>query len=367
MSRAAVCGYFGFGNAGDEAVLYAMLHSWRTLYPGCKPLVLSANPEATRQAYRVEAAPRWPPPRLTAALRQVDVLVHGGGSLLQDTTGLPSLLYYLGVIHLAQRLGKPVAVFGQGMGPLEHGLSRRLVRRVIGGVQMLSVRDEDSAQLLAQMGVKRPVEVYADPVFLLKPQAIATDIAAGRQDLIAQGLDPDRKLAGFALRPWPGTERVAPEVVATARWLREQGWQVAFLPFHPPQDTGISQQLAAEAGDSAAVVLTWSQLPSLIGLVGNMHLLVGMRLHALILAALLGLPAVGLVYDPKVGSFLKEVGLPGLAPPEWGENRLLPLVTELLAAQESIMFQVNGQVAELRRRAQAGMERLGQVWPEVFY
>lgn len=367
MSRAAVCGYFGFGNAGDEAVLYAMLRSWRTLYPGCDPLVLSADPEATRKAYGVEAALRWPPPQLAAALRQVDVLVHGGGSLLQDATGLPSLLYYLAVIHLAQRLGKPVAVFCQGMGPLKRGLSRRLVRRVLGKVDLLSVRDPDSAQLLARIGVERPVEVYADPVFLLSPEMVAADIVAGKQNLAAQGLDPDRKLAGFALRPWPGAERVAQDVVAAAHWLKARGWQVAFLPFHPPQDTAISRQLAQECSSSGAVVLTWSQLPSLIGLVGNMHLVIGMRLHALILATLLKIPAVGLVYDPKVGSFLEQVGLPGLAPHEWGENRLLPLVTELLAAQESTMLQVNNQVRLLRHRARAGMERLGQVWPELFH
>ncbi|TDA68696.1 MAG: polysaccharide pyruvyl transferase CsaB [Clostridia bacterium] len=366
MSRAAVCGYFGFNNAGDEAVLYAMLRAWRTLYPGCEPLVLSADPEATRRAYQVEAAPRWPLPQLAAALRQVEVLVHGGGSLLQDTTGLPSLLYYLGVIHLARRLGKPVAVFCQGMGPLESGLSRRLVPRVLDKVDLLSVRDQDSAQLLKKIGVIHPVEVYADPVFLLDPEAVAANVAAERQSLVAQGLASDRKLAAFALRPWPGWERVAGEVVATARWLQDHGWQVVFLPFQPPQDAGISQQLARQCG-AGAVVLTWSQLPSLIGLVGNMNLMIGMRLHALILAALLEIPAVGLVYDPKVKSFLAQAGLPGLGPPEWGEGKLLPLVTELLAAQKSIILQVNSQVRVLRHQARAGMERLGQVWPGIFH
>ena len=49
-----------------------------------------------------------------------------------------------------------------------------------------------------------------------------------------------------------------------------------------------------------------------MSLVGRLHLMVGMRLHSLIYAANMGIPMAGLVYEPKVSSFLEEARQPAI-------------------------------------------------------
>ena len=45
-----------------------------------------------------------------------------------------------------------------------------------------------------------------------------------------------------------------------------------------------------------------------IGLFARMQVVVSMRLHALVFSAGQGVPLVGVVYDPKVSSFLSYIG-----------------------------------------------------------
>lgn len=104
--RAVLCGYYGKGNGGDEALLASLL---QMLPSEVSPLVLSGNPDQTRDRYRVETCDRFRLLPVLQALRQSDVFIWGGGSLIQDATSAVSPLYYGGLMALAQQLGlKPL-------------------------------------------------------------------------------------------------------------------------------------------------------------------------------------------------------------------------------------------------------------------
>jgi polysaccharide pyruvyl transferase WcaK-like protein len=51
----------------------------------------------------------------------------------------------------------------------------------------------------------------------------------------------------------------------------------------------------------------------ILGVMSLCRLFVGMRLHSLIISAKAGTPVVGMVYAPKVRSFLAQLGTPELA------------------------------------------------------
>ena len=99
------------------------------------------------------------------------MLISGGGGLLQDVTGPKSIIYYLGVVLMARLLGKPVFFYAQGIGPVNTVVGKALVRLVANRVNAITVRDPDSKEELAVMGVTRPpVYVTADPVLgLIRP------------------------------------------------------------------------------------------------------------------------------------------------------------------------------------------------------
>ena len=177
MKRIVVSGYYGSKNAGDEAMLAAMIEVLSELDPQVNITVISADPEDTRKRHGVHAVSWLSLSEIVGALRSADLLVSGGGSLLQNVTSGRSLYYYLGVIWLAERLGVPVMLYAQGIGPVCGGLARGLMRRIAGDAALITVRDHGSYEEIENLGVKKPpVLVTADPVLAIHP----VDLGIGR-------------------------------------------------------------------------------------------------------------------------------------------------------------------------------------------
>jgi len=343
MPKIVLSGYYGFQNTGDEAVLFSILEALRQEIAGAEITVLSNDPVQTSRAYQVPAVNRWQPRQVLTALKEADLLLSGGGSLLQDVTGRRSLYYYLGVIFLAQLLKKPVAYYAQGIGPLRSPSSRRLVKWVSNRAELITVRDEESARLLAAMGVNRvPIRLTADPVFGLDPARMALPGAGELWE--REGIEPAPVKVALAVRKWPpaGLEESLAEI---CRALTEQGCQVVLWPFHYPADQAYSRSLTRYLDGRAVVLKQNYNLPQMLALAGEFDLVVGMRLHALILAVLMGVPCAGLAYDPKVEALLRELEQPligrvdELKPGEAG-RRAAAVLEKLPLLQEKLRLKV---------------------------
>ncbi|MGC8669161.1 MAG: polysaccharide pyruvyl transferase CsaB [Chthonomonadales bacterium] len=300
--RIVVSGYYGCGNLGDEAVLAGILYSFRVRRPDMPTefTVLSANPAVTRRVHGVNAIPRMGPAALWRSIKECRLLISGGGSLFQDVTSLRSLLYYAMVPHFAFRLKRPVMLYAQGVGPLRRPIAQRIVRGVANRAAVVSVRDEASAELLRQIGVRRAVEVTADPAFAL-PVGDAGPLM--REFGLERGA-----LLGFALRPWPA--QVVP-VSAFARMVEVAAqWASAhpvFIPLHPPGDLELAEHIARASQLPVTLIRRRMAPQEGIALIAQMKALAAMRLHALIFAAMAGVPSVTLAYDPKVEAMAKRL------------------------------------------------------------
>jgi polysaccharide pyruvyl transferase CsaB len=234
-----------------------------------------------------------------AALAGCDALVLGGGSLLQDATSFNSLLYYAALIVAARLQGKPVLLWGQGLGPLRRRRSEGLVRMVLPLATGISWRDPDSAALAARWGVHAPIG--SDPVWGLPPQpwtgAGGPIILCWRQSPL---LDQGRWQALLS---------------ALDQLADQSGRLVQWLPFHLDQDRGLLEELdrrgwlPARLKSRSSLVEVGSPEEAQARLAGA-GLVIAMRLHGLILAALAGAPCAALSYDPKVRSAAEGIGCP---------------------------------------------------------
>ncbi|HEX6972028.1 MAG TPA: polysaccharide pyruvyl transferase family protein, partial [Limnochordia bacterium] len=177
-----LAGYYGFANPGDEAMLAALIGGIRTADRGAHCVVLSADPPATIRQHGsgggVSAVRRDDPRAVWRALRQADLLIFGGGTLLQDVTGWLSPFYYLALIALARSAGCPVALHAQGFGPLRGRAARALAARWISACTSVSARDPDAAAALRDLYRAGPgrkaaeIAVVPDPAFALGPSAL---------------------------------------------------------------------------------------------------------------------------------------------------------------------------------------------------
>ena len=309
MKHIVISGYYGFGNTGDEAALAGTLASFRSLDENVGFTVLSANPVETATAHGVPAEPRFSLPAVVRAIRKADLLISGGGSIFQDATSARSATYYFGVILIAKILCKPVMLYAQGIGPITRSLTKAQVRLILNRVNLITVRDEDSAVLLRGLGVTvPPIHVTADASFALEPEG--DDVCASV--LEKAGVPAERPKLGVALRSWRVGEDW-PRVVADgiAATVARIGAVPVFIPMQYPDDVQLAEAVAAAVGGESVILRERLAPVSVKAAIGRMDVVLAMRLHAALFAAAQGVPFAALSYDPKVAAFAKTIpGLP---------------------------------------------------------
>ncbi len=303
--RILVSGYFGFGNLGDEAILESLTGELQRQSPQARLRVLTADPERAR-ALGLEPVPRKSPLPILRAMLDSDLLISGGGGLVQDSTGPGSVAYYLGLVALARGLGRQAMLFCQGWGPLRTPKGRILARLLAPLANLATFRDEPSCQDFQALAPRVPVRLTADPALLLEPPPPAESAAILHAEGLGRTPEESGPLVAVAVRPWPGAPLEA-LTRALEEFSRATGARYLFLAFQPDRDTEPSERIAAGLGPRARVARPRTPRET-VGLLAQSDLVVAMRLHALILAAGQGLPHLGLSYDPKVERFCARAG-----------------------------------------------------------
>jgi polysaccharide pyruvyl transferase CsaB len=313
MQRAVLCGYYGMGNGGDEALLATLL---QMLPKDIQPIVLSANPKATESLHQVEASDRYAVFGLINVLTRSDLFIWGGGSLMQDATSARNPIYYGGLMGLAQGMGLQTIAWAQGVGPLKRRLSKWIARRALQGCTSVSVRDRYSAQMLADWQIKSVVA--PDPVWALAaaPMDIYRDLASPRVAVV--------------LRSHPALTscRLATITEALQRLQLQTNAYILLVPFQPTQDKVIAQAICDSLNDklpNRSQIMIEKDPRRLKGIFRGVDLAIAMRLHGLIMAASEGCQCSAISYDPKVSYLMEDLKISG-----W-ELENLPDDAQLLA------------------------------------
>ena len=302
-----ICGAYGRGNAGDDAILEAILQEMRSLDPDMPMTVLSKDPKSTRLTYRVQAVHRANFPAWHRAMHHAKLYINGGGSLIQDVTSRRSLWYYLHNIQTAKRCGCKVQMYGCGIGPVIRESHRKMAARVLNAnVDAITLREPDSLEELRAMGVDKPeILLTADPALTLRqaPEDQTDSV------LLRAGIPPHGRYICFALRRWKGFEEKAPLFSKAAEYAYQTyGLTPVFAAVEKHLDPGANQMAARGLSVPHYFLNDAGSAGTIIGALSRMEIVVSMRLHALIFAAGQGIPLAGVVYDPKVSAFLRYIG-----------------------------------------------------------
>ena len=383
MSRTAVlAGYYGFGNTGDEAILSSILAGLRRRVPGISFAVVSGDPDATARRHGVETIAWRDVADLQKRIAESDAVIVGGGGLFQDYWGLDTstlltprhgeIAFYTAPAVLAALAKKPALLYGLGIGPLASEEARRYVRAAADTAVHLSVRDEASRALLAEIGVPAArILVSADPAFALEIPARAPAPAATCREL---GIEPRGPIVGVSLRPWSiGVDQAAWEarvVAALDQFLGRNEATILFVPLEKSpwtdqDDFAQAERLSAGLArrDRAAVLNRPLAPEETAGLLGACDLVLGMRLHALVFAARGGVPCVGLAYDPKVTALLERLGVAemGLSLPEATADSILARLEDARRDGPSLSARLRQAAEQLRTLAEEDLDRAGRL------
>jgi len=349
--RFLLSGYYGFGNLGDEALLAIIVEQLRRRWPTAMIEVLSATPEATRAEYDVDATQRHDLLAVRQAIRRSTCLLSGGGGLLQNTTSLRSLLYYAGMLHVAARAALPTCIFAQSIGPLD-ACGRRVVARLCRSVGLATVRDTASERLLRELLPQLRIERTADPVFLMRsPSSEEREAPLGLRS-------ESGPLAFISVRRSKQSEQVVERVVRAVDHLATRwGIRSVFVPLGGASDAEVATAVIRKS-TSRPLLLPGGDLATTAALIARCDVVIGMRLHALILAAAAHVPFLSLSYDPKVTALTDDLEYP--LPPLWHSDPSMTTEASPEALVDRLCSERTALTATLaagHRRMQAAAER----------
>ncbi|MBA9027827.1 polysaccharide pyruvyl transferase CsaB [Peribacillus huizhouensis] len=310
--KIVISGFYGLGNTGDEAILESIIDNLREGLDHPELTVFSLSPEQTANTFQVKSVYRgWRHQfkEKVRALKDADLLISGGGGLLQDAYPTKFLFgplpYYLLIVLLAKLCGTKVMFFSQGIGPVTSRWGKILMK-LSNLADFITVRDQYSKDYLENLGIKKPETVVtSDIVFAFKKKEDNRCI----QSLPLKG---NEKLVAVSVRPW--FEHVKQfEQMATIldTLIEERGVTPVFVPMEGHHDKKASEQVMAhmKSADRTLMLGTDFTPNQYLNFIGECDMTIGMRLHALIFSTLMGIPHIGFSYDKKVESLLKRSGM----------------------------------------------------------
>ena len=343
--RIVISGYYGFDNVGDDAILLSIIQALKEENAAIKITVLSNDPSKTEDIYGVDAVNRWDIKQVVSALKQSDGLISGGGSLLQDETGFKSIPYYAGIMKIAQFHRKPVFVYAQGMGPINKGINKQIVKHVLKKTYT-TVRDEASKELLRNIGLKTNIEIVPDPVL-----GITLD---SKQNNWWNQQSFQSPVITVSVRDWPSTVDFKKKVAESLDLAANHGNTIVFIPMHGEHDDRASRDVSGLMTQKSFIAPQDASIEEKIIMIGKSNLLVGMRLHALIFSSVMETPFIALSYDPKIDAFADISGQPvagHVNETGWDAVSLYEKIEMMLKMEEEEVKKLRETITPLKQKA----------------
>lgn len=318
--KALVVGWYGAPNVGDEVLLTVLKRRIGEL--GGTLMVVSADPALTRRMHGTDAVDFNNLGEIAGALQWADVLVMGGGGIFQDhhpfrlqgiyDPVLSDIAAYARPVLMARQFGVPVVIWGHGVGPLRKPDSRDVVRDVFNGATAVSVRDDESLQLLREIGVDRAVEVGPDPGWLYARYC-------AQRDTLQPGKDKcGKKTLALVVREWGGDWK--DKLVDAIQSMTPDSWSIMWVAFQAnisesgaTSDLAILEELRERAPAWAkGQLLTPTTPDEAWAILSDADAIMSMRLHASILGLSARKPVAGLEYDEKMARAHAMAGMPSV-------------------------------------------------------
>lgn len=316
MSQVLLAGNLRVRDPGDDALVTAFR---RGLPEHEMVLVTSgASPRRDHRGHRlISMRDRG---RVLAALRQAQILILGDGALRgsqppvrgRDRDRIRSGLH-IGLA--AKALGRRVALLGVGAGGLEGGADRTRASLLVRISDLLILRDPSTADELAAAGAPGPFRVAADPVWCASDPSPepAREPKLGPHDALVI-LDADA---------WLLDPAIAPRLAATCDRLAAGGFRIRLAPWRvgatEADDLDLARAVAARMGAQARVLLPPADFAETRAEAGCAQVVLGLRRHALIVAATAGTAGVIMTDEPETVGLARRLGqasLPLAADPE---------------------------------------------------
>jgi polysaccharide pyruvyl transferase WcaK-like protein len=342
-------GNFGVGNLGNEGSLEAMLAHLRRDLPDADFRCVCPNPAGVLEQFGLPARqirniePDRKPwndvgwieriwrlmvrlPREVLVwfstmnwIRGATLMVIPGTGILDDFSSPPFGFPYdlLRWCVSAKLCGVKVCFASIGAGPINHPVSRWLMKNAARAGHFRSYRDKESKAYVAGLGL----DVSNDPVqpdlafSLARPSPDLRLDVEGNRLQVGVGVMAYYGWGGFSAPDEQVHRRYMDKLAEFVIWLLDQGHSVRLL-IGEDSDTSTALDLvsavAQQRPDASGERLSFrptSNLHQLMEEIGRTHVVVGTRFHNAICGLMMNRPVVSLGYGGKNDALLRQFGL----------------------------------------------------------
>lgn len=377
-------GWFGAGNIGDEAILLAELYAMKDRIKDVEFHVISFNAGRTRgltagipqvvNIIGVGSKHRFLKTDFTGlwkSLKDVDVVVVGGGGIFQDLYNHYPIPFFTTMIILSKLMNKKVVLYSVGIGPVRTWIGKRLCRFASNLADNVTVRDAESRNILISLGVEKNIEVYPDPVFLLEPARTERVERLFVNNCLTNGLRIGVSVQDLFF--WSDeNKKVLAETLD--HFIINKGAKVIFIPFGSYKDgwfhkrssdyvdLSSSKRLASMMIRESVIIDEELNPQELLSFIRGMDLIISMRLHGLIMGISMNVPVIGLTYQQeiKVANLMNRMGLKEnlFMADELCKERLLKQIESILSNKEYFRLYLRKQHSILAKEAERGLGSL---------
>ena len=307
-----LAGYFGYGNFGDEAILKYALDILKYYYKDAQISVLTNSPYYTKKNLEVDGIFRFNMKAVIKEIKSSDILIFPGGSIFQDITSLKSILYYLFLILTGLFFKKKVVLISQGIGPINRKIIQNLTFKILRKVNLITVRDEKSYDLLIQNGVNAKLTADLVWAFTQKMDNEKQEKSIVYGDIACH---TEKGKVGIQLRNWNNLTNEKLEILAKAIFknfpMLEYNYKLICLQKNADEQILIELgKIMHELNNEANIELcVKSDIEENVELLQSMDYMIAMRFHAGLCTINAEKPLLMISYDPKTEELCNELGM----------------------------------------------------------
>jgi len=331
--KLAIIGNYGANNLGDELILEGLLKTVRGIKPAAGITVLSANPKQTSEKFDIKSVRKFPAgfrsiftylfngqlSKTIKAVKKADFVIIGGGGLFDDST-FKAVWIWTVQAAVAYLLKKKVIMYGQSIKPLRSKLAQKCVRKLFKKAKFIAVRDEDSKKVIKKLIRGKKIYLMPDLIFKLEPkfeQAKENKILFCLREYADKPADFDTNLAKFI----------------NHILKQDKNLKIEFLPFKKGLDEQYISKIIEKITekDRTHIHKFTDKRREVERIFTTSKVVIGMRLHSVLMAIVTKTPFIAVNYNPKVRNILETLRLQKLVvePEDVGPKELGSLLNSI--------------------------------------
>ncbi len=306
--KVLLVGSYHGNNKGDEAIFFAFQQRIKEISNTTDITITTKNELYFQTNYKVKTVT---PFRALLNVRKFDVVILGGGGLLFDysifdtlrVTKQSQLLYWLLVTYLANFFKKKILWISLGIGPLTTSLAKTLTKFVALRVNYITVRDNQSFKILSDMGIKRVAETR-DIVFGLSINTLVTSPTPDKYVLVIPRYWKEEK------------DKIYENFCKIIEQFLSNGDAVVLSETNNNKDKVLTERLSSHFQGrnnfQYLPLIPNKSLSNFFDLIRGSKLIISMRMHPIIIAALFRIPSIAVEYNTlKIKEVMDELSMGG--------------------------------------------------------